>query len=96
MSAVLWFDDDPDEEPEEDGLPPLGRLLSAADAQKVIGIPAARIRKWAERKDRTGLERAGIGWRDYPLYWEADLIALMRGIPIRDEQGFRLVEEVPK
>lgn len=89
------FDDEAEPEDDGEGLPPLGRLLSAMDAERELDIPATRIRKWAQRRVRTGLHSMGLGWRDHPLYWEADLVALSRGIKIRDGDGRRTIFAVP-
>lgn len=85
MNAVWWFDDDEDE-------PDLGGHYTATEAERALGIPATRIRKWAQRRRRTGLEAVGHNWRSEPLYWEADLRALERGERVRDEHGNRRSE----
>lgn len=85
-----WDDDDEGDEPAS-----LGRTFTASEAEVALGIPATRIRKWAQRCERTGLYCVAKVERNYPLYWEADLIALSRGMKIRDERGFRVVFAVP-
>lgn len=52
------------------------RLLSARDAEKVLGIPASTVRTWFQRKARTGLWDYGRDQRGHPMFREADLIAL--------------------
>jgi transposase len=59
------------------------QLLSAADAQKVLGIPSATVRSWFARKDRTGLYSRGLDRRGNPLFWRQDLEKLRRGERIR-------------
>lgn len=66
------------------------RPLSALDAEKVLGIPAATVRSWYYRRDRTGLHAVGLDGKDNPMFYESDLIALRRGEQLRDEQGARL------
>lgn len=69
----------------------LGRLLSATDAERELGIPAGTVRSWWNR-GREGMELAGLdAIRDRPLWWECDLLALTRGVPIRDLQGNRVL-----
>ena len=84
VTVDLW-DDEPD----------LGELLSAPQAQNVLGIPAQNVRKWASRGKNTGLCVVGSDPRGYPMYYEADLIALSRGMKIRDEDGNRVLFEIP-
>lgn len=75
---------------EDDNLD-LGRLLSAAEAEERLDIPAGTIRSWWNR-GREGLELGGLGrGGKRPLFWECDLIALSRGMPIRDVQGRRVL-----
>lgn len=81
MTAGWWFDD-------EDAAQ-LGGRYTATEAERALGIPATRIRKWAQRRARTGLEAVGLNWRSEPLYWEADLRALERGERVRDDRGER-------
>lgn len=52
------------------------RLLSARDAEKVLGIPAATVRTWFHRRRWTGLYDFGRDQRNHPLFRESDLIAL--------------------
>lgn len=52
------------------------RLLSARDAEKVLGIPAATVRQWFHRRHRTGLWDYGRDQRNHPMFRESDLIAL--------------------
>ena len=70
-------------------LMPYGRLLSPAEAQQHLGIPASTIRTWHQRRDRTQLYAAGMLGRA-PLFYEADLLAVQRGLTIRDEHGERV------
>jgi len=53
-----------------------GRLLSARDAEKVLGIPASTVRNWLARSSRTGLQVAGTDRRGKQVFRESDLIAL--------------------
>jgi hypothetical protein len=66
------------------------RPLSALDAEKVLGIPAATVRSWYHRRGRTGLHAVGLDGKDNPMFYESDLIALRRGEQLRDEHGARL------
>ena len=68
---------------------PHGRLLSAADAQRVLGIPAATVRSWHHRRRHTGLYPIGLDRRHQPLFYEADLLQLRRGRRLRDRTGRR-------
>lgn len=68
---------------------PYGRLLSPAEAQQHLGIPASTIRTWHQRRARTQLYSAGLLGRA-PLFYEADLLAAQRGLPIRDDRGVRI------
>lgn len=52
------------------------RLLSAADAEKVLGIPASTVRSWWRRRAYTGLWDYGRDRRGHPLFDETHLIAL--------------------
>lgn len=45
-------------------------LFTAAEAETVLGIPAATIRSWARRQR---LWSAGIDERGYPMYDRDDL-----------------------
>ena len=49
------------------------RLLSAADAEKALGIPAATVRSWARRKR---IWSYGLDARRDPLYDHDDLIRM--------------------
>ena len=55
---------------------PPRRLLSAADAQRVLGIPASTVRSWWRRQRYTGLWDYGRDRRNHPLFDEVDLVAL--------------------
>lgn len=69
----------------------LGRLLSAQDAEREIGIPAGTIRSWWSRA-REGLKPGGLGpIANRPMFWECDLLACARDMPIRDTRGRRVV-----
>lgn len=68
---------------------PYGRLLSPAEAQQHLGIPASTIRTWHQRRTTSGLYSAGLLGRA-PLFYEADLLAAKRGLPIRGDDGERL------
>jgi hypothetical protein len=70
-------------------LMPYGRLLSPAEAQQHLGIPASTIRTWHQRRATSGLYAEGLLGRA-PLFYEADLIAAKRGLRIRDDQGDRI------
>lgn len=59
------------------------RLLSARDAEKLLGIPASTVRSWAARRRATGLYPAGTDHRGHPLYRKSDLERLRRGQRIR-------------
>lgn len=52
------------------------RLLSAQDAEKVLGIPAATVRSWFRRQRMTGLYDFGRDHRNHPLFRERDLLGL--------------------
>lgn len=66
------------------------RLLSAAEAEKLLGIPAARVRKWHQLHKVTGLYAYGLDRSRRPLYLESDLRRLNAGKRIRDDDGERL------
>lgn len=51
-------------------------VLSALDAEKLLGIPAATVRSWWHRKATTGLRSAGVDRRGHNLFRREDLIAL--------------------
>ncbi len=68
---------------------PYGRLLSPAEAQQHLDIPASTVRTWHQRRSRTGLYAAGMLGRA-PLFYEADLIAAQRGLRVRDDRGERI------
>lgn len=72
-----------------DSEPDLGRLLSARDAEIVLGIPAATVRSWFRRRERTGLWDFGRDRRNHPLFYEADLLALKRRQRVREKAGRR-------
>lgn len=55
-----------------------GRLLTAADAQKYLGIPAGTVRAWASAGR---LDKVDRDPRGYPLYDAAQLVKLMPGEP---------------
>lgn len=55
------------------------RLLSARDAEKLLGIPASTVRTWHQRKDRTHLYPADFDRTGKPRFREADLIRLRDG-----------------
>jgi hypothetical protein len=74
----------------------LGRLLSAADAERYLRIKASTVRTWHQRRGQTGLYPAGLDSQRKPLFWEADLVALRERIRIRDAKGVRLVTSVPR
>ena len=66
------------------------RLLSARDAEKVLGIPASTIRNWHHRRARTGLESAGKDRRGNPMFHEQDLKDLRGGKrTLRNRHGER-------
>lgn len=66
-----------------------GRLLSARDAEKVLGIPSATVRSWYHRRERTGLYAIGLDGNGHPLFYESDLRALRNGDTLRDATGLR-------
>lgn len=72
-----------------------GRPLSARDAEVVLGIPAATVRSWFFRRERTGLYSMGVDDKGHPLFYESDLIALRYGKRLRDNAGNRLAEDAP-
>lgn len=78
--------DDPDDS--SDPLP-FGRLLSAIEAQKHLGIPASTVRTWHSRQRWTGLYSAGLDRNRRPLFYEADLLALKLRRRVRDYAGRR-------
>jgi transposase len=65
----------------------LGRLLSASDAERVLGIPASTVNTWHNRRR---LSPRGIDACRHPLFHEVDLVALKRGLRIRDDDGHRI------
>jgi transposase len=67
-----------------------GRLLSAAEAERVLGISASTVRTWHARNATTGLYSAGLDSSGRPLFYEADLIAMKRKKQLRDKRGERL------
>lgn len=54
------------------------RLMSATDAEKILGIPASTVRTWHQRKARTGLKPADFV-RGKPRFRESDLVRLRDG-----------------
>lgn len=66
-----------------------GRYLSARDAEKILGIPASTVATWYHRKERTQLYPLGHDNNGNPIFYEADLIVLTRGLQIRDEESER-------
>jgi len=66
------------------------RLLSAVDAERVLGIPASTVRSWWRRRQRTGLWDYGRDRRNHPLFDEQHLIAL------RDRQVKRPAPGMPQ
>ncbi|HXR41469.1 MAG TPA: hypothetical protein VN738_03615 [Acidothermaceae bacterium] len=50
------------------------RLISAAEAEHQLGVPARRVRVWAYRRK---LFATGLDASNRPLYKEADIRALM-------------------
>lgn len=69
---------------------PYGRMLTPLDAERRLGIPRNRIAKWHSRRERTGLRPMGLDLKGDPLFWEADIIALSRRLPIWGDEGERL------
>lgn len=67
----------------------LDRLLTAHDAQQVLGIPASTVTTWHHRRLQTGLYSRAYDERR-PLFYESDLIALRCGQPVRDAEGNRI------
>lgn len=63
------------------------RLLSALDAEKLLGIPRATVRSWHQRQRATGLKPKGKDQRGAYLYLGIDLIRLRRGERIRHADG---------
>lgn len=72
----------------------LDRLLSARDAQRVLGIPASTVNTWHHRKEHTGLYSRAVDFQRSPLFYESDLIALRCGKPIRNADGGRIYATV--
>ena len=66
-----------------------GRLMSAVEAQKHLGISASTVRTWHHRSKRTGLFAAGLDRDGKPLFFEADLLALKLRRRVRDNHGRR-------
>ena len=66
-----------------------GRLLSAAEAERLLGIRASTVRTWSQRRHRTGLWSAGLDRYGRPLFYEADLLALKQRLRPRDKAGRR-------
>lgn len=71
-----------------DELMPYGRLLSPVEAQQHLGINASTVHTWHQRRATKGLHAAGRLGRQ-PLFYEADLIAVHRGLKVWDEHGER-------
>jgi hypothetical protein len=65
------------------------RLLGAADAEKVLGIPAATVRNWYRHRARTGLLPEGLDRWGKPLFRAEDLTALRAGRTLRHPDGTR-------
>ena len=55
------------------------RLLSARDAEKLLGIAARRVRVWWFRRSQTNLWDYGTDRSGHPLFRSCDLAALARG-----------------
>lgn len=66
------------------------RKLSARDAEKLLGIPAATIYVWHHRRAATGLYPVGLDCYGRPLYRQSDLQRLRRGQRIRHPDGDHL------
>lgn len=66
-----------------------GRRLSAADAERFLGISGSTVRTWHQRREHTGLYPIGYDRNGAPLFWEADLIVLIRKLTLRDAEGER-------
>lgn len=69
-------------------------MLSAVEAERLLGIPAPTVRTWSHRRERTGLHPAGLDSLRRPLFWEADLLALRLGLSVRDEHGRRVIVDI--
>lgn len=65
MSAVWWFDDEPDK----------GELWTAHEAERLLGVKQSTIRSWVRRKKLTPAERNDRYGRHQ--FWENDLRALV-------------------
>lgn len=74
---------------EPDDPRPYGRLLSPAEAQRHLGIPASTVRTWHHRRHWTGLYPAALDRHHRPLFHEADLLALKLRRQVRDKHGRR-------
>lgn len=69
----------------------LGRLFTAAEAEEHLGINRSTVNTWHQRRDKTGLHPHGeFRYRGWPLFWEADLLAIQHGLPVRDDDGQRI------
>ena len=68
----------------------LGRHFSAKEAEETLGIPAARISLWHHRRRTSGLFPGGVDRYGRKWFYEADLIVIARGQPIRDSEGQRI------
>lgn len=68
---------------------PYGRLLTAGEAHKHLGISASTVRTWHHRQRYTGLFSVGLDRHGRPLFYEADLLALKLRKRIRDNDGRR-------
>jgi hypothetical protein len=66
------------------------RLLTAADAEKVLGIPAATVRNWYRHRARTGLLPDGLDRWGKPLFRAEDLKNLRAGRKLRHSDGTRI------
>jgi hypothetical protein len=60
----------------------IDRLLSAAEAERLLGIPAVRVRQW---KHVGKIWAMGLDGSGRPLYRESDLIALRDRTRTRDQ-----------
>lgn len=60
----------------------LDRLLSAQEAERLLGIPAGTVRAW---KARGQLHHWGLDEQHRPLYYESDLIACRDRLRTKDE-----------
>lgn len=68
----------------------LGRRLAAWEAEEYLGIPASTVATWHQRQATTGLYSLGADRSGRPLFFEADLIVLWRGLRIKNSDGERI------